>query len=101
MAGIGKLSRQHLSQVLRKVKGGCITSESLSKSLNVSTSQARAFLSSWAVNGWLPRVRQEVYAPINIAASLSVQPLIDPWIIANELFTPCYIEGWSTAEHWG
>ena len=25
----------------------------------------------------------------------------DPWLLARELFSPCYIGGWSAAEHWG
>jgi predicted transcriptional regulator of viral defense system len=25
----------------------------------------------------------------------------DPWLLAVELFAPCYIGGWSAAEHWG
>ncbi len=25
----------------------------------------------------------------------------DPWILANEIYSPCYIGGWSAAEHWG
>ena len=25
----------------------------------------------------------------------------DPWLVANHLFAPCYIGGWSAAEHWG
>ena len=25
----------------------------------------------------------------------------DPWVLARELFSPCYIGGWSAAEHWG
>jgi predicted transcriptional regulator of viral defense system len=101
LAGIGKLSRQRLSEVLRKVKGACITSKNVAEALGVSVSQARAFVSSWAANGWLSRVRQGVYAPIDIAATSSDQSLIDPWVIANELFAPCYIGGWSAAEHWG
>jgi len=101
LAGIGKLSRQRLSEVLRRVRGGCITSKNVAKFLNISTSQARAFLSNWAANGWLYRVRRGVYAPIDIAATSSDQSLIDPWVIANELFAPCYIGGWSAAEYWG
>ena len=27
--------------------------------------------------------------------------LLDPWVIATELFAPCYIGGWSAAQHWG
>jgi predicted transcriptional regulator of viral defense system len=101
LAGIGKLSRRRLSEVLGKAKGGCITSKNVAEFLNVSTSQARAFLSNWSANGWLYRVRQGVYASIDIAATSSDQSLIDPWIVANELFTPCYIGGWSAAGYWG
>lgn len=25
----------------------------------------------------------------------------DPWILATALYSPCYIAGWSAAEHWG
>ena len=25
----------------------------------------------------------------------------DPWVVAREAFSPCYIGGWSAAEHWG
>jgi predicted transcriptional regulator of viral defense system len=25
----------------------------------------------------------------------------DPWVLASTLFSPCYIGGWSAAEHWG
>ncbi|MBI5274812.1 MAG: type IV toxin-antitoxin system AbiEi family antitoxin domain-containing protein [Chlamydiales bacterium] len=101
LAGIGRISRHRLSEVLRKVKGGCITSKNVAEFLNVSTSQARAFLSAWAANGWLYRVRQGIYVPIDIAATSSDQSLIDPGIVANELFAPCYIGGWSAAQHWG
>lgn len=101
LAGIGKLSRQRLSEVLRQVRGGCITSKRVAELLNVSPNKARAFLSSWAANGWLYRVRQGVYMPVDITATSPDQSLIDPWIIASELFAPCYIGGWSAAQHWG
>lgn len=101
LAGIGKLSRQRLSEVIRKAKGGCITSKNVAEFLNVSTTQARTFLSTWAANGWLYRVRQGIYAPIDIAAASPDISLIDPWIVANELFAPCYVGGWSAAQHWG
>jgi predicted transcriptional regulator of viral defense system len=101
MAGIGKLSRQRLSKVLHSAKGGRITSKSVAEALSVGLAQARAFLASWSENGWLSRVRRGVYAPIDIAATSSDHSLIDPWIVANELFSPCYIGGWSAAEYWG
>ena len=27
-------------------------------------------------------------------------PLEDPWVIAAQLYGPCYIGGWSAAEYW-
>jgi predicted transcriptional regulator of viral defense system len=27
-------------------------------------------------------------------------PLDDPWLVAVSLYSPCYIGGWSAAEHW-
>lgn len=31
------------------------------------------------------------------------QPMMidDPWVLAREVFSPCYIGGWSAAEYWG
>jgi predicted transcriptional regulator of viral defense system len=26
--------------------------------------------------------------------------LIDPWVLASQLFSPCYIGGWSACQHW-
>lgn len=101
LAGIGKLSRHRLSEVLRQARGGCITVKRVVESLNVSPSQARAFLASWAASGWLYRVRQGIYMPVDITATSSDQSLLDPWVIATELFAPCYIGGWSAAQHWG
>jgi predicted transcriptional regulator of viral defense system len=100
LAGIGKLSRQRLSEVLRQSKGGCITAKSVGEFLNVSKARARTFLSTWSENGWLLRIRQGVYLPVDITAKSSDQAFVDPWIVANELFSPCYIGGWSAAQHW-
>jgi predicted transcriptional regulator of viral defense system len=25
----------------------------------------------------------------------------DPWVLARELYAPCYVGGWTAAEHWG
>jgi predicted transcriptional regulator of viral defense system len=99
-AGIGKLSRHRLSEVLRQAKGRCITAKAIAVFLNVSTARARTFLSSWAKNGWLRRIRQGVYLPVDITAKSPDQAFVDPWIVANELFSPCYIGGWSAAQHW-
>jgi len=38
--------------------------------------------------------------PLEAKAELATT-VEDPWVLANELFSPCYIGGWSAAEHWG
>lgn len=100
IAGIGKLSRHRLAEVLRQAKGGCITAKKVSEFLKVSLVQARTFLSSWAENGWLLRIRQGVYLPVDVAAKSLEHTFVDHWVVANELFSPCYIGGWSAAQYW-
>lgn len=97
--GIGKLSRQRLSQVLKCTKG-YITPEMVAHCLHISPQQACSFLSSWAKRGWLLRIRQGIYLPIDIGASSRDEVLIDPWKLAAELYAPCYIGGWSAAQYW-
>ena len=52
LAGLGKLSRKRLADVLRN-SSGCISVILVAETLNVSREQARLYLSSWAKNGWL------------------------------------------------
>jgi predicted transcriptional regulator of viral defense system len=53
-------------------------------------------------SGWLKRVRRGLYLVLPIeSASGEATTVEDPWILAQALFSPCYIGGWSAAEHWG
>jgi predicted transcriptional regulator of viral defense system len=99
LKGIGKLSRQRLAQVLRYAKG-YITAKLVATCLNIPLKKAQYFLASWAKRGWLSRLRYGIYLPVDISAESSDEVLVDPWKIAAELFNPCYVSGWSAAEHW-
>jgi predicted transcriptional regulator of viral defense system len=99
LAGLGKLSRKRLSEVLRNSKG-CISVDLVAETLNVSREQARLFLSLWAKNGWLRRIRRGLYCPVDLAAETPDEGFLDPWVIASQIFAPCYIGGWSAAQHW-
>ncbi|MBI4431131.1 MAG: hypothetical protein HY587_05415, partial [Candidatus Omnitrophica bacterium] len=46
-------------------------------------------------------MRRGLYIPVPLESRVADVPLEDAWIIAERLFTPCYIGGWSAAEHWG
>ena len=99
LAGLGKLSRKRLADVLRN-SNGCISVSLVVETLTVSREQARLYLSSWVKNGWLRRVRRGLYFPVDIAAETPDGGVLDPWVIASQIFSPCYIGGWSAAKHW-
>jgi predicted transcriptional regulator of viral defense system len=59
-------------------------------------------LSRLARAGWLRRVRRGLYLLLPLEAQAERTATVeDSWILARELFAPCYIGGWSAAEHWG
>ena len=49
--------------------------------------------------GWMSRIRQGLYVSVSLESRTSNVSLEDPWLIADRLFSPCYICGWSTAEY--
>jgi predicted transcriptional regulator of viral defense system len=57
-------------------------------------------LARWAKAGWLSRVRRGLYVPVPLESRTSDVPLEDAWVIAAQLYGPCYIGGWSAAEYW-
>jgi predicted transcriptional regulator of viral defense system len=59
-------------------------------------------LGALARRGWLLRARRGLYYVLPLEAQPG-RPTIseDPWVLAREAFSPCYIGGWSAAEHWG
>jgi predicted transcriptional regulator of viral defense system len=99
LAGLGKLSRKRLSEVLRN-STGCVSVDLVVDILNVSREQARLYLSSWAKHGWLRRIRRGLYGPVDLAAEALEDSIIDPWAIVPQIFSPCYIGGWSAAQYW-
>jgi predicted transcriptional regulator of viral defense system len=100
LKGIGKKSREKLSQVLRKTEG-IISTKKIADILEINSRDASAIASSWNKKGWLSRIKRGYYTPVSLA-SCSAKPVIEnPWLLANVLFSPCYIGGWSAAEYWG
>ena len=59
-------------------------------------------LARLARDGWLRRLSRGTYQLAPLEATTSSQaPYDDAWVLAAAVFTPCYIGGWSAAEHWG
>lgn len=100
LTGIGKEDRKRLSELFRETKG-TISVTDAAGILKVSSTDAAKMLSRWAKKGWLSRVRRGLYVRVPLESRTPDVPLEDPWIIADCLFSPCYIGGWSAAEYWG
>ena len=99
ISGLGKLDRQRLAEIIRATKGTIVVKEAAGI-LRVSPTDAAKMLSRWAKKGWLFRVRRGLYVPVPLESRVADVALEDPWLIAERLFTPCYIGGWSAAEYW-
>lgn len=100
LSGIGKLDRQRLAEIIRSTKGSISVAEA-ANILNLSSPKVAKMLARWAKKGWLSRVRRGIYIPIPLESRTADTVLENPWIIAERLFAPCYIGGWSAAEYWG
>ena len=100
ISGLGKTDRKRLAALIRGTKGTVSVSEAAGI-LKVSPTDAAKMLARWASKGWLSRVRRGLYVPVPLESRTADVPLEDPWVIGNRLYSPCYVGGWSAAEHWG
>jgi predicted transcriptional regulator of viral defense system len=100
LSGIEKKGRLKLSDVLRKAKG-TVTVEEASAILGLDRVETAKLMARWAEQGWLTRLRRGLYAPVPLEARTVDTPIEDLWVVAERIFKPCYIGGWSAAEYWG
>lgn len=100
LSGLGKLDRARLSGVVRGAKG-TITNAQAARIMELDQPSASKLLARWCKKGWLSRVARGLYVPVPLEAERSDLPLEDSWLVAVSLYSPCYIGGWSAAEHWG
>ncbi|NGX48033.1 MAG: hypothetical protein K1000chlam3_01420 [Chlamydiae bacterium] len=99
LLGIGAKSRNLLAKVVGSTEGA-ITPSHVSEVLNIPQKTASILLNKWARRGWLRRIRRGWYISVPIESETSNIPIEDPWLIASQAFSPCYISGWSAAQHW-
>jgi predicted transcriptional regulator of viral defense system len=94
--------KNELATLAKALPAGIVTADLAAVAWTSSRRTASQRLSRLAERGWLRRVRRGVYhiAPLE-AASDTPSSYDDPWVMAAAVFSPCYIGGWSAAEHWG
>lgn len=98
--GLGGQSRARLGELLRRTTG-TVSPQQAAQVLKLPPDKAAKLLARWASQGWLARVRRGLYVPVPLEAQTPDVALEDSWLVAEQLFSPCYIGGWSAAEHWG
>ena len=92
--------RDELRRLARAAEGSLLTVEGAATALGASSRTAALRLGALARSGWVVRVRRGIYHLPSIEAGATSGPE-DPFVLADALFAPCYIGGWSAAEHWG
>lgn len=99
-AGLSATSRSQLSKLLRD-SPPIVTPDQAAAALGLTTSAAARRLAAWSRSGWLARLRRGAYVPVPIESESADIALDDAWSVASTMFAPCYVGGWSAAEHWG
>lgn len=99
LQGIGKAGRANLGRVLAN-NPAVITSTIVSDSLDVTREEAQKLLARWCKSGWLSRIKQGAYVALPLEASSDSVVLENPLIIADSLYNPGYVGGFSAVKYW-
>jgi len=95
-------TRSLVAKLSRVSKNGLLTVDQAAKVMGVDKKRVAMKLASLVRSGWLERARRGLYFILPLEAIPGQKTTTeDPWVLARELFSPCYIGGWSAAEHWG
>ncbi|MBI5150742.1 MAG: type IV toxin-antitoxin system AbiEi family antitoxin domain-containing protein [Candidatus Omnitrophica bacterium] len=99
ISGISETNRKLLDDLARNQKGPFSVKEA-SKILGLPKSKIRIILAYLVRKGWLSRVRRGLYISVPLGTVNPQEYKEHPWIVVDRVFGPCYIGGWSAAEHW-
>src|SRR6266498_2492698 len=92
--------RAFVAVLARGARAGLITTREAAKVWKVGPSIATSRLYRLVRSRWVLPVKRGLFFVLPLEASVSTT-IDDPWVLAAAAFSPCYIGGWSAAEHWG
>jgi len=98
--GILEDNRGLLEELHRGFPGPFSTSEA-ARVWGLERSRARRLLAHMAEQGWLARLRRDLYITVPLGATTPREWRADPWVVAATVFAPCYLGGWTACEQWG
>lgn len=94
--------KDDLASLIRGSSTSLVTAEGAAAAWGVTGQAATRRLAALAKHGWLRRIKRGIYEVLPIESATSAAGLYeDPWVLGSRVFQPCYIGGWSAAEHWG
>ncbi|WP_423920814.1 type IV toxin-antitoxin system AbiEi family antitoxin domain-containing protein [Candidatus Poriferisodalis sp.] len=97
--GLSGASRRELA-ILFGDGARTVTVEAAADALNVSPETAARRLSALASRGWLGRICRGMHFAVPVDAQNPAAWTEDSWYLADLVWKPCYIGGWSAANHW-
>lgn len=98
-AGLSERNRARLAALNRSLPGP-FTADDAGSVLGVDHAEAARLLGHLASQGWLSRVRRGLFSVVPLDAITPSEWRADPWLVADRVFSPCYIGGWSACEQW-
>lgn len=98
--GIRADNRDRLELLHRRFSGP-FSVEDATGALDLPVARVRRLLANFVSQGWLARIRRNVYRAVPLGASAPSEWREDPWLVAAHTFAPCYLAGWTACEHWG
>lgn len=100
---LGGLSAQERKIVgsLRREGFTVVDNQILIQKFDFSRSAANQTLLRLEKKGWLQRVERGRYIFVELTAAKPNPIAEDALVLAMDLFSPCYLTGWTAAEHWG
>lgn len=99
-SGISGQSRADLARLMGHGRRFATVTDA-AQELRLDRGDAARRLARWAEQGWLRRVRRDLYIPVPVDAVDPASWGADPLILADAVWDPCYVSGWTAANHWG
>ncbi|MEX1258819.1 MAG: type IV toxin-antitoxin system AbiEi family antitoxin domain-containing protein [Gemmatimonadota bacterium] len=97
--GLGEQERSVLA-LLASLERPVVGADDVLARTQMGRKAVNLILSRLAAKGWLRRLRRGAYAVIPLSSRSGSHVIEQPLAAAMELFAPCYISGWTAAEHW-